>query len=96
MKTWHTILIGAVVGPLVGVLLVRCVWSSSPDWPTFLYPVCGSLTFLPTFSCLERILLVLLPSSRRWFYIAQPSVRSLHPHADLPGGSFQHDVYHAA
>jgi len=39
MKTWLTILVGAVVGPMVGFLLVQFVYTSSPNWPILLYPV---------------------------------------------------------
>ncbi len=45
MKTWLTILIGAVAGPLVGFRLVQ--WSSSsPNCPMLLYPVLWFSHFL--------------------------------------------------
>src|ERR1700691_2502649 len=46
MRTWHTTLIGAVVGPLVGVPFIRYACFSSPDVPMLLYPVVWSMDFL--------------------------------------------------
>ena len=48
MKTWLTILIGAVAGPVVGITLVQ--WSAaSPNCPLLLYPVLWLADFVADF-----------------------------------------------
>lgn len=44
MKIWHTALIGAVGGPLIGLPIVYAAPSLAGSW--FFYPVASSMAFL--------------------------------------------------